>query len=593
MRAHLVAVGIIGPQEPFTVPSELFNALCHALLFRTDKFGLGPVAAMLADGRVVIRHVHVHAGNEDAFGNSRVIIGHRLEAFARRGGEAVEVQAVIPVCPADERQAMGTPVCSRIVEGAAQMLKQRLCKGGIVVKVHLLIQNAEIARFLYIGTDRADQPERIIIESAAYTHIAPLGQRLILVIGAAIRELRRGHIQNPLPCPVRNQMDEAQEILGTVPEAHAASDAALKIGSRTAHVERDHALILVPDVDLAVEPLIARVNLKGAQQLLPVSAEGLKTGIKLRLCGIFGQRFVGIRLVDDPRGHELFIHRALAVGQHEHKRFAVPRLQRQIEIVTSDGRPAVCLAVACLPCLDCFGMIETVIEAHKRFPVGIKAIHRTVDGKDRIVIAALTVLRLVINDRAIPLEFHLRQGIVALEVGAVIPGIPQTELNKGPQAHLFGFIAVIAQRQLCHLCPGIQRNHHRLFGAQTVFAAGDARIAQTVLTAILIQRRFDRLPSRIPDRVAVFNIEVFPAGIRRHIVVAIARQAQHQGIPIKGIAARGVADQRKEVIAPQIIDPRIRRIRPGNDECFRLIIKISVIHVFRLLSALDFLKRFR
>ena len=55
---------------------------------------------------------------------------------------------------------------------------------------------------------------------------------------------------------VRDQMDETEQVLTGITEAHAAADSGFIIGSGTGHVEGNHALVLVPDIDHAVEFLV-------------------------------------------------------------------------------------------------------------------------------------------------------------------------------------------------------------------------------------------------------------------------------------------------------------------------------------------------
>ncbi len=71
-------------------------------------------------------------------------------------------------------------------------------------------------------------------------------------------------------------MHKAQKILTAVPEAHAASGAAFVIAGRAAHVKGDHALVLMPDIDHAVQLFLAGFQMVGGQQLLPVGAQAMR-----------------------------------------------------------------------------------------------------------------------------------------------------------------------------------------------------------------------------------------------------------------------------------------------------------------------------
>lgn len=72
------------------------------------------------------------------------------------------------------------------------------------------------------------------------------------MVRAAVFKLGCGDVQDPLLCPVRDQVDEAQEILAGITESHAAPGSGLKIGGGAGHVEGHHALILIPDIYHAV-----------------------------------------------------------------------------------------------------------------------------------------------------------------------------------------------------------------------------------------------------------------------------------------------------------------------------------------------------
>jgi len=50
---------------------------------------------------------HKQPSDENGFGNLAVFVGRGLEGLARRVGEAVQVEAIVPIGAADERQAMG------------------------------------------------------------------------------------------------------------------------------------------------------------------------------------------------------------------------------------------------------------------------------------------------------------------------------------------------------------------------------------------------------------------------------------------------------------------------------------------------------
>ena len=64
------------------------------------------------------------------------------------------------------------------------------------------------------------------------------------------------------------------------------------------------------------------------------------------------------------------------------------------------------------------------------------------------------------------------------------------------------------------------------------------------MTALVeVERRLAGLPSRIPNGIAILDIEVATAIIHRYIIVAIARDATELGILVEAVAACGVGDE--------------------------------------------------
>ena len=69
------------------------------------------------------------------------------------------------------------------------------------------------------------------------------------MVCTAVLKLCGGDIDQSLPCPVGNEVDESQQILTGIPESHTTADPGFKVGGGTAHVESDHTLILMPYID--------------------------------------------------------------------------------------------------------------------------------------------------------------------------------------------------------------------------------------------------------------------------------------------------------------------------------------------------------
>ena len=74
-------------------------------------------------------------------------------------------------------------------------------------------------------------------------------------------------------------MNESHQILVRIPESHTSSYSTLKEGSRTAHAEGNHTLILIPDIHHSVQALVGALYLVFAQQFVPQRIQFRKSGI--------------------------------------------------------------------------------------------------------------------------------------------------------------------------------------------------------------------------------------------------------------------------------------------------------------------------
>ena len=143
---------------------------------------------------------------------------------------------------------MRSKIVYYMIHRYSQMLEKGLLASFLVVERNLLIQNREISRFLYICHSTKYQPTRVIIEAASDIIIATLSQRLVLMIASSDGLLCRGYINNSLTCTCRYLMYESNKVLVGIPESHSPADATFEETGRTAHTERYHTLILIPDI---------------------------------------------------------------------------------------------------------------------------------------------------------------------------------------------------------------------------------------------------------------------------------------------------------------------------------------------------------
>ena len=255
-------------------------------------------------------------------------------------GIAVQVQAVVPVRPADERKAVGTLMGGDKVKGTFQVFHKGNGCGHIIVKRNLLFQDRHISGLPDIGVYCSDEPQGIVVKAASDIGISLFGQRLVLVISAAVGELCGGNIQDTFSCPLRNQMEEAQEILAGIPKAHASADTGLIVGGGTGHIEGYHTLILVPDIHHTVHLIVGRAYLEAGQQLFPVMAQFFKSLVHSLFVGVFCQELPGFGFIDHIGSFPFFLPGIFCVSQDEDISFAFPRFQAEVQLVGGDRIPA-------------------------------------------------------------------------------------------------------------------------------------------------------------------------------------------------------------------------------------------------------------
>ena len=222
---------------------------------------------------------HKQTSDKDRFGDFAVLVGGGLEGLARRIGEAIQVEAIVPIGTADQRQTMGAETLERVMEAALEMLVERRFGAGYVVVGHRLVEDAPVAGFLNIGANADDQPVGIVVEAAADVVVAALGERLVLVISATGGKLRCGEVEYAFARAAGNHVDKAEQILVGIAEAEAASDARFVERGRARHVERGHALVGIPDVHHAIGVHVGRVHLEEAEQFIPVLTKLFEGGV--------------------------------------------------------------------------------------------------------------------------------------------------------------------------------------------------------------------------------------------------------------------------------------------------------------------------
>ena len=111
-----MAVGVVGADEPFAVPSVAQECLFHGGDFRKCALCLVILAHQPAQIRIFSSVLDEHAADKNGFGHRAFGRAEGLEGLARMSREAVQIQTVIPVCPADQRKIVGAFVRDDVIE---------------------------------------------------------------------------------------------------------------------------------------------------------------------------------------------------------------------------------------------------------------------------------------------------------------------------------------------------------------------------------------------------------------------------------------------------------------------------------------------
>ncbi len=578
LGADLLLECIVSAEEPFAVPAVLENCIVHLVDLSLCAVSLFVETLQAAHLDVILTDSNELTCNEDRFSLAALKAGGSLEGLARSLGEAVEVEAVVPVSTTDEGETVRSEVGYNMIKGSLEVVDEGLRSGRIGIERSHVIEDVDIAGLLDVCSNTEDKPHGVVVEAGACVRVALLGERLILMVCRAVLKLNRSDVDDSLACVLRNEVDETGEVLAGVTEAHAAADTALEVGSGTGHIEGDHALILVPDVDHAVHLLVIRLYLIAGEEIYPVFLELCKSCIELLSGVVLGKHLVCGLLVDDVESFPLVILRILAVTEGEDVILAFARSQLNLDAVGTDGCPAACHGVLGLACENNVGLAETVVETKEGLTVGVEAADRSVDGEDRVVVAALAVLGLVVDGAAD--DLNLADGEVSLEVGHIIVSIPQTELNKAEELDLLCGVSGVGQGDLVELTGGAHRDHSGLGGSDAALCRGDLGIAKTVTALVAVELSLDRLPAEGPYVAAVIDVEVTSACIGGNVVVAITGKTKKTSILVEAVAAGSVREQTEEVLTAQIVDPGVGGIRSGYTIFSGSIVKETEFHSF-------------
>src|SRR3990172_10252955 len=99
---------IISAQKPFAIVTMLDNDFLHFIYKGLCGFSFVFSTGSITYFHILFADVNKHPGNENGLGNRAILVFVGLEGFTRLGRKAIQVQAVVPVGAANERQTMTT-----------------------------------------------------------------------------------------------------------------------------------------------------------------------------------------------------------------------------------------------------------------------------------------------------------------------------------------------------------------------------------------------------------------------------------------------------------------------------------------------------
>ena len=318
-------------------------------------------------------------------------------------------------------------------ERPLEVLVQRRLRPGLVVVRGRLVEDLPVAGLLHVGRDREDQPERVVVEPRSDRVVPSLRERLVLVVGAARRQLRRRQVEDPFARPLGHHVHEAEEVLARIAESDAASDPRVERRGGPGQVERRHALVRVPDVHHPVDVFVGRGDLHDVELLGPSISQALERGVDLVTAPVAVDHREDGPAVEGRRSRrvELRLRRVLPVAEQEDDLPCLVRRQLDLHLVRGDRRPAAGDRVPRSPVLHHRGPIPAAVGPQELLPLRVEPGNVSRAREVGEVVPPLPILGRVVDH---PVQhLHLAGREVPLVVRLVVPGVPEAELHRPDQ----------------------------------------------------------------------------------------------------------------------------------------------------------------
>ena len=138
-RADRPAEIVVRAEEPLAIPAVARARSRHrgSAAYSTPR----PRRRAVRDVGQLAGREHEKPGDEHRLGDACLPVGGGLEGLARHVGETIEIQAVVPVGAADERQTVRPEPVERVLEAALQVLLQRRFGAGLIIEGHGFVED--------------------------------------------------------------------------------------------------------------------------------------------------------------------------------------------------------------------------------------------------------------------------------------------------------------------------------------------------------------------------------------------------------------------------------------------------------------------
>ncbi len=123
----LVAECIVCTKEPIAVPAVFENSLVHLVDLSLSSCSLFVETLELAHLNIVLTDSYKLTCDKYGLCHAALIASGSLEGLTGSLGEAVEVEAVVPVCTTDEGKTVRSEMIDNVIKGCLQVIDKGFC----------------------------------------------------------------------------------------------------------------------------------------------------------------------------------------------------------------------------------------------------------------------------------------------------------------------------------------------------------------------------------------------------------------------------------------------------------------------------------